>query len=67
MQYILLFQIRISRDEKTVGNQSVDLILFGIRVSYNCQKDQLNSLLNIGRKGIVKETHLIINGQVKVR
>lgn len=49
-------------------NLSVDLIIFGLRFSYNRNKATKGGYLNPGRKSIVKkETHLMTGKQAKIR
>ncbi len=45
-----------------------DLIIFGLRFSYNRNKATMGGYLNPGRKSIVKkETHLMTDKQAKIR
>jgi len=45
-----------------------DLIIFGLRFSYNRNKATMGGYLNPGRKSIVKkETHLMTTIQAKIR
>jgi hypothetical protein len=47
---------------------SVELMLYGIRFSYNRHRAQIGGFLNPGRKSIVKkETSLITTRQAKIR
>jgi hypothetical protein len=49
-------------------NLSVDLIIFGLRFSYNRNKATEGGYLNPGRKSIVKkETQLMTDKQAKIR
>jgi hypothetical protein len=49
-------------------NLSADLIIFGLRFSYNRNKATVGGYLNPGRKSIVKkETQLMTGKQAKIR
>jgi hypothetical protein len=49
-------------------NLSTDLIIFGLRFSYNRNKATIGGYLNPGRKSIVKkETQLMTGKQAKIR
>jgi hypothetical protein len=51
-----------------LDNLSADLIIFGLRFSYNRNKATIGGYLNPGRKSIVKkETYLMTNKQAKIR
>lgn len=49
-------------------NLSADLIIFGLRFSYNRNRATIGGYLNPGRKSIVKkETYLMTKKQAKIR
>ena len=49
-------------------NLSADLIIFGLRFSYNRNRATMGGYLNPGRKSIVKkETYLLTKKQAKIR
>ena len=54
--------------KKYFDNLPVDLIIFGLRFSYNRNKASMGGYLNPGRKSIVKkETHLMTRKQATIR
>ncbi len=50
------------------NNLPTDLIIFGLRFSYNRNRATMGGYLNSGRKSIVKkETYLMTQNQAKIR
>ncbi len=54
--------------KKYFESLSVDLILYGLRFSFNRNKANIEGYLNPGRKSIIKkETYLLTKKQAKIR